>query len=71
MPDINADFILTIASIAGFAALGSFSYWWQGRPHDKLSPRMVPWRLIAMGCLATVFMLCVHLINLLGFETGR
>lgn len=61
----------TILAIGVCAILGSLSYYRHTKPHDKLTPRMVPWIVIALGCLATGFMLIVHLVNLLGFETGR
>ena len=54
-----------------FLACGAFSFHRHVRRQDSLKPRMVPWSLIAMGSLATAFMLAVHIINLLGFETGR
>jgi len=39
--------------------------------HDKLKPRMVPWMLIFLACVSTGMMIVVHLVNLMGFETGR
>ena len=53
---------------AGLAVLGFQRHF---RLHDKLKPRMVPWMIIALGSIATGFMLIVHLVNLLGIETGR
>lgn len=63
--------LITLLALVLCAALGMFSYCQHTKPHEKLNPRMMPWSLIAMGCLATSFMIVVHLVNLLGFETGR
>jgi len=60
----------TLMGLAATVLLGIFSYHRHTREHNKLSPRMVPWIIIAMACLATSFMLVVHLVNVLGFETG-
>ncbi len=35
-----------------------------------MTPRMVPWMPIMLGCAATGLMIIVHLVNLWGFETG-
>jgi len=60
----------TILGLTGTILLGIFSYRRHTREHNELSPRMIPWIIIAMACLATTFMLVVHLVNVLGLETG-
>jgi len=65
-PQITTTLIALIVCIG----LGVLSYHLHAREHNKLTPRMVPWIMIAMACLATGFMLVVHLVNLLGVETG-
>ena len=60
-------YLLGLAACLGF---GAFSYRRHTREHNELAPRMVPWIIIALACLATSFMLGVHLVNLIGFETG-
>jgi len=65
-PEITTTLIALVVCIS----LGVLSYHLHAREHNKLSPRMVPWIIIAMACLATGFMLVVHLVNLLGVETG-
>jgi hypothetical protein len=62
---------LTIAALLACAGFGLYSYHLGTRPHEKLEPRMMPWKFISFGLLATGMMVLVHLINLLGFETGR
>lgn len=70
MPELNTDYILTISGLALCVGLGLLSWKLHTRENNSVRPRMVPWIIIAMGCLATSFMLVVHLINLFGFETG-
>jgi len=65
------DLILTVIGLAFCAGLGIFSFRRHFAKHDKLKPRMVPWIIIALACLATGVMVLVHFINLMGFETGR
>ncbi|MBL4871226.1 MAG: hypothetical protein JKX72_09755 [Robiginitomaculum sp.] len=66
-----ANLLYAILALAACVSLGLFSYNRHTREHNELAPRMVPWIMIAMGSLATSFMLVVHLVNLLGFETGN
>jgi len=70
MPELSTDFYLTISGLAICAGVGFLSWKQHTRENNTLKPRMMPWRFIAMGCLATGFMLIVHLVNLFGFETG-
>lgn len=68
---MNSEIIYALIALAACVGLGLFSYNRHNREHNELSPRMIPWILIAMACLATCFMLIVHVVNLFGFETGR
>lgn len=68
---MNLEIIYTVLALAACASLGLYSYNRHTREHNELAPRMVPWIIIAMGSLATSFMLVVHLVNLFGFETGN
>lgn len=68
---MDLNIIYTFTGLIACVALGLFSYNRHTREHNKLSPRMIPWIVIAMGSLATSFMLVVHLVNLFGFETGN
>jgi hypothetical protein len=55
-----------------FAAGFGLSVWQSGKPLDiARGPRMIPWTLIAILCVATEIFLAAHLVNLLGFETGN
>jgi len=68
---MTPDMLYTLTAIGFCIALGVLSYHLHSREHNKLEPRMVPWIIITMACVATGFMLVVHLANLLGFETGN
>ena len=70
LPELNTDLILTLSGIVLCAVLGALSYKLHTRENNSVKPRMIPWIIIAIGCLATLFMLLVHLVNLFGFETG-
>ncbi len=68
---MNENILYAFLALGACVALGLFSYNRHTREHNELAPRMVPWIMIAMGSLATCFMLIVHLVNLFGFETGN
>ena len=70
MPELDTDFFLTVTGLAICIGLGLLSWKLHWRENNSVKPRMVPWIIIAMGCLATTFMLLVHLVNLFGLETG-
>jgi len=65
------DLTYTLIAIAVIGLLGAFAFQRHFAVHDKPEPRMVPWMIICLGCVATGVMLVVHLVNLFGFETGR
>ncbi len=60
----------TLFAFAACLTLAAFSYYRHTKEHLNLKPRMVPWSVITMGCVATLFMLAVHIFNLLGYTTG-
>jgi len=66
----TTDLTLTLFIILLCVTLGAFSFRKHFAKHDELKPRMVPWIIISLACLATAFMLTVHLVNLLGLKTG-
>ena len=65
------DLIITLVALSFCAALGTFGFIRHFKPHDNLKGRLVPWMIVSLACLATGFMLIVHLVNLMGLETGR
>jgi len=69
--NISNDLLLTTTGLAACVIIGIFAFRRHFAKHDKLKPRMVPWIIISLGAIATGFMLLVHLVNILGIETGR
>ena len=67
----SQDLTYTLIALALIASLGLVAFNRHFAKHDKVKPRMVPWMIIALACIATSFMLIVHLVNLIGIETGR
>jgi hypothetical protein len=68
---ITNDLLGTSVGLAICVLVGVFAFRRHFAKHDKLKPRMVPWIIISLGAIATGFMLLVHLVNILGIETGR
>ena len=63
---------ITLGVIVALAALAAFCGWRGAQPPDLIrGPRLVPWRLIMVSAAAGVLVFTVHLVNLLGFTTGR
>lgn len=67
---LSNDLLFTIIGLAACVLIGVFAFRRHFAKHDKLKPRMVPWIIISLGSIATGFMLLVHLVNILGVETG-
>jgi divalent metal cation (Fe/Co/Zn/Cd) transporter len=68
---MSNDFIITLLCLALCIFIGIYSFKRHFAKHEKLKPRMVPWIIISLGSIATAFMLFVHLVNIIGIETGR
>ncbi len=68
MTDLSATLILLGAACSATILCG-----WRGaRPPDLArGPRLIPWRPLMAASAVLVFLLLVHLANLLGVETGR
>ncbi len=63
---------VTLGVIAALAALAVFCGWRGAQPPNLIrGPRLVPWRLIMVSAAAGLLLVTVHLVNLLGFTTGR
>ncbi len=61
----------TLMALLACALLGTYGFWKNFKKHDNLKAPLVPWMIVSLACLATGFMLIVHLVNLLGVKTGR
>ncbi|MEL6860746.1 MAG: hypothetical protein AAGL11_02825 [Pseudomonadota bacterium] len=65
------DWIISSALALGFIALGVFAHSKLGTVRKKdQRPHQVPWGLIMIGCVFALFMIVVHVLNLIGVETG-
>ena len=64
------DWILTLSGLVASAILGIVANWRAGLPWNDSKPRIVPWRpvIVLSGFLFVV--LLVHVVNLVGVETG-
>ena len=62
----------TLALLGLALAMTGFSAWRGARPPDLTKgPRMAPWRLLMLLGAGVSLLLLVHLVNLLGVQTGR
>lgn len=64
------DWILTVGGMVAAVILGIVANWRAGLPWDDMHPRIVPWRLVLIFSGFVFIVLLVHLVNLLGVETG-
>lgn len=68
---LSDDLTLSLIGLAICIVLGVLGF----RNHfaEKTNIRLhrPPWMIIALASLATGFMIIVHLVNLMGLETGR
>ncbi len=67
----TTDLYLTLSGIVLCLLIGVFSFRRHFKERDSLKAPFIPWIIPTMGALATGFMLVVHLVNLMGLETGR
>ena len=66
------DLPATLAIMAALVAFGLFSAWRGARPPDlRRGPRLMPWRFLMLLSAALAILMLVHVVNLLGFQTGR
>jgi len=66
------DLPLTAAAAAVFLVLAVAFGWLGARPINVLKgPRMMPWRPMMMVCVVALMLMVVHLVNLLGVQTGN
>ncbi|NQE60424.1 hypothetical protein [Caulobacter sp. RHG1] len=66
------DLTATIAAAVALLLLAVLCGWRGARPSNVLKgPRMIPWRPLMMVCVVALMLMLVHLVNLLGVETGN
>jgi len=65
------DWAITIAAIVVFGGLTVFAGWKSGRPRkDSLKVQWVSWPLVTMLAATAAIFAIIHVVGLLGFETG-
>lgn len=65
------DLTATAAAAILFLILALLFGWLGARPINILKgPRLVPWRPMMMICVVGLMLMMVHLVNLLGVQTG-
>ena len=66
------DLAITLTAAVVFLALAVVFGWLGARPINVLKgPRMAPWRPLMMACVIGLMLMVVHLLNLLGVQTGN
>jgi hypothetical protein len=66
------DLPFTVTGLVVLLLLAVFCGWRGARPANILKgPRLMPWRPLMMVCVVGLMLLLVHLVNLLGLETGN
>lgn len=66
------DLPVTAAAAILFLMLAVLFGWLGARPINILKgPRLIPWRPLMMICVVGLMLMLVHLVNLLGVQTGN
>ncbi|MBI1359962.1 MAG: hypothetical protein GC155_06710 [Alphaproteobacteria bacterium] len=69
---MDLDWILTLAGAALAVVLLAVSLWRNARPRvDTVRTRWISWRFMMMLAAAFLLIAAVHIVNKLGFHTGR
>ena len=70
--EVQVSLAVTISLLAATLGLTVLCGWRGARPPDlHRGPRLAPWRFLMLLSAAGAMLLLVHLVNLLGVETGR
>jgi hypothetical protein len=70
LDDRTPDLAITIALLCACAGAFIYGRHVAGRPADLTRVRMIPWNAVLIGLGFVMLLLLVHLVNVLGFETG-
>jgi len=65
------DMTISLIGLAICVFIGVAGFREHFKKHKTIKPHRLPWMLISLAAIATGFMLLVHVVNLLGLETGR
>lgn len=64
------DWIISLTAAAAAMALGIYANSKLGTVRQDERPHQVPWGLVMVGCVFAVLLVVVHLLNIVGLETG-
>jgi hypothetical protein len=65
------EWTITLVALAASLALTVFAGWKSGRPRkDSLKTKWISWPLVTVFAAAVVVFALVHVVNMLGFQTG-
>ena len=64
------DWIISLGFAVTLSGLGVFAHSRTGTMRKDGRAHLVPWRGIMIGCVFGLFLILVHVANLLGVETG-
>ncbi len=64
------DWIVSVAIAAAALGFGWFSHSKLGTIRKDQRPHQVPWGLVMIGCAFVIFLVMVHILNLVGVDTG-
>ncbi len=64
------DWIISLLIAAGAVGLGIHANSKFGTVRKDERPHRIPWGLVMVGCVFVAFLVVVHLLNLVGVETG-
>ena len=65
------DWAITIIAIVLFGGLTVFAGWKSGRPRkDSLKVQWISWPLVTMLAATAAIFAIIHVVGLLGFQTG-
>lgn len=73
MPNLQGaalDLAITCAVLIALVGLFLHGRAVTARPADPLKPRMIPWNLVMIVCAFAILLAIVHLVNVLGYQTG-
>ena len=62
---------VTLALLGAGAIVFGLAAFMHGRPRVDGKPPVVPWMLVMLIAVTWCFVMIVHLVNVLGVETGR
>jgi amino acid transporter len=68
---MSLDLMITLAVVFGGVGAYVLISRHASRPADPMRPRMLPWRPIMILVGFLVLVAVIHLVNLMGVETGR